>query len=183
LTGLAELEAELLGQEPGSPYSSNRALLHHLTLPSAPDLDIPPSPPGSPPPGTNQKFLQFLELKKKGVHFNARLKGSTALMNPSLMDKLMDFAEVGNCENDRAGQYETVLSPELWDPRSLPDYAFRGKLRESREKLAKERGAERAPGSGRTAVEFVSGSASSGSSTSATGTMSKPGSKRKSQWD
>ncbi|KAF5253215.1 hypothetical protein FOXYS1_14553, partial [Fusarium oxysporum] len=87
-----------------SPYSSNRALLRDLTLPSAPNLNIPPSPPGSPPPGTNKKFEKFLELKKKGTHFNAKLEQSTALKNPSLMDKLMRFVEV-----DEHSQYSVLI--------------------------------------------------------------------------
>lgn len=172
---LPEPEPEL-GQDPGSPYSSNRALLHRLTLPSVPDMDIPPSPPGSPPPTTNKRFEQFLDLKKKGVHFNAKLESSTALRNPSVMDKLMGFVDI-----DERDQYETVLSKDLWDPKVFPEWAFRGKLRESRESLAREREADRVAG-GRTTVDFVPASGSSGAGASAAGGISKPGTKRKGGW-
>jgi hypothetical protein len=171
-------QPELDMGEPGSPYSANRALLHNLTLPSVPDLDIPPSPPGSPPPATNKKFEQFLDLKKKGVHFNTKLENSTALRNPSLMDKLMGFVDI-----DERGQYETTLPADLWNPGGFPESAFRVKLRESHDILAKEREAERA-GGGRTGVDFVSSTTSSagGSSTNTPVGLSKPGSKRKSGW-
>ncbi|UKZ79545.1 hypothetical protein TrVFT333_007302 [Trichoderma virens FT-333] len=143
---------------PSSPYSSNRGLIHDLTLPSVPNLDIPPSPPGSPPPGANKKVEQFLELKKKGVHFNSKLEQSSALKNPSLMDKLLDFVGI-----DEVGQYETTLPKEL-------------------EKIAKEKEADRTAG-GRTAIDFVpSNSSSGGGATGLQGGISTRGEKRKGGW-
>jgi hypothetical protein len=136
-------------QPPQSPYSTNRALVHNLTLPSVPDLDIPPSPPGSPPPAIDKKLQQFLELKKKGIHFNSKLEQSSALRNPSLMDKLMQFAEI-----EGRDQYGTTLSEDLWNPKALPKWASRENLRKSRQKLVSEREAQKANGS-RTAVDFV----------------------------
>ncbi|KAJ6155043.1 hypothetical protein N7470_005609 [Penicillium chermesinum] len=47
-----------------------------------PNLDIPPSPPGSPDPAANAKFQHFLSLKHQGVHFNAKLATSSSLKNP-----------------------------------------------------------------------------------------------------
>ncbi|EHK17525.1 uncharacterized protein TRIVIDRAFT_214101 [Trichoderma virens Gv29-8] len=162
---------------PSSPYSSNRGLIHDLTLPSVPNLDIPPSPPGSPPPGANKKVKQFLELKKKGVHFNSKLEQSSALKNPSLMDKLLDFVGI-----DEVGQYETTLPKELWDPRGFPEWAFRDKLSKSREKIAKEKEADRTAG-GRTAIDFVpSNSSSGGGATGLQGGISTRGEKRKGGW-
>ncbi|PTB67090.1 HCNGP-domain-containing protein [Trichoderma citrinoviride] len=162
---------------PSSPYSSNRGLIHHLTLPSVPNLDIPPSPPGSPPLEANKKVEQFLQLKKKGVHFNSKLEQSAALKNPSLMDKLLDFVGI-----DDAGQYETTLPKELWDPREFPDWAFRDKLSKTREKIAKEKESERASG-GRTTVDFVPSTSSSGGGPAAwSGGISSRGEKRKGGW-
>lgn len=163
-------------EAPPSPYSANRALLRDLTLPSVPNLDIPPSPPGSPPPGANKKVEQFLELKKKGIHFNTKLDQSTALKNPSLMDKLMGFVEI-----EGRDQYATTLSADLWDPTAFPDTAFREALKRSREKISKEREAERTGGT-RTSVDFVPSSTTStgGSSSSAKG-FSR-GEKRKGGW-
>lgn len=163
---------------PGSPYSANRALVHDLTLPSLPDLDIPPSPPGSPPAATSRKFDQFLELKRRGTHFNSRLEGSAALRNPSLTEKLMDFVGI-----DARAQYETTLPRELWDPAGFPESAYRGPLRRSQERLEKEREAERTSG-GRSAVEFVPpvSSPQVGGIGSSTGGLSR-GEKRKGGWD
>ncbi|KAF4985349.1 hypothetical protein FDECE_16617 [Fusarium decemcellulare] len=161
-------------QTPSSPYSANRALLRDLTLPTAPNLDIPPSPPGSPPPGANKKFEQFLELKKKGTHFNAKLEQSSALKNPGLMDKLMKFAEI-----DEQNQYSTTLPTELWNPGAFPEWAFKDKLRKSHDKLAKEREAEKT-GVGRTAVDFVP-STNSASESTVVGGLSR-GEKRKGGW-
>ncbi|KAF4948440.1 hypothetical protein FGADI_9637 [Fusarium gaditjirri] len=159
-----------------SPYSSNRALLRDLTLPSVPDLNIPPSPPGSPPPGTNKKFEKFLELKKKGTHFNAKLELSTALKNPSLMDKLMRFVEV-----DEHSQYSTALATDLWNPAAFPEWAFKEKLRKSHDKVLKEKEAERTNGT-RTTVEFVPSSTSAGQDTTARSGLLR-GEKRKSSWN
>ncbi|KAH7163230.1 HCNGP-like protein-domain-containing protein [Dactylonectria estremocensis] len=168
-------EENILGQTPSSPYSANRALLRDLTLPSAPNMDIPPSPPGSPQPGANKKIEQFLDLKKKGIHFNAKLEQSSALKNPGLMDKLMAFAEI-----DDGGQYSTTLPTDLWDPNGFPDWAFKDKLRRSVEKLAKEKELEKASNV-RTTVDFVPSTAPGGGSTSGAGGLSR-GEKRKGGW-
>ncbi|KAG8159401.1 hypothetical protein KVR01_011062 [Diaporthe batatas] len=136
---------------PSSPYSASRALLHQLTLPTVPDLDIPPSPPlGSPSSGAKRaaltaKFDKFLELKRtKGVHFNARIAESHAFRNPEQPDKLLSFVGI-DTKFDRdsgaagATQYSTTLPVDLWDPAGFPAWAYRGRLRLAQEKLLKER--------------------------------------------
>lgn len=145
---------------PSSPYSAARSLIHTLTLPTVPNMDIPPSPPSSPSQITSQAALsakldKFLELKrKKGIHFNARIADSHALKNPPLMDKLLGFVGVGvDVENgavEGTEQYATTLPTELWDPAAFPEWAYRGPLRKSQEKLQKERGREKGE-----AVQFV----------------------------
>jgi hypothetical protein len=118
-----------------------------------------------------------LQLKQKGIHFNSKLEQSTALRNPALMDKLLDFVGI-----DEMGQYETTLPKELWDPRGFPEWAFRDKLSKSREKIAKEKEVDRTA-SGRTAIEFVSSnSSSSGAATGLPGGLSSRGEKRKGGW-
>lgn len=140
-------------QPPSSPYTANRSLVHNLTLPTVPNLDIPPSPPPSPSSATAQAALtaridKFLELKrKKGTHFNAKIADSHALKNPPLMDKLLAFVGVGT---DAMEQYATTLPTDLWDPSSFPEWAYRGQLRRSQERLQKEKGRERGE-----AVQFV----------------------------
>ncbi|KAJ0166976.1 Meiotically up-regulated protein [Colletotrichum tanaceti] len=139
-----------LSQPPASPYTASRALLRDLTLPPVPNFDIPASPPGSPPPALEAKLSQFLDLKKKGVHFNAKLTQSAALRNPSLTDKLMAFVDL----DGRAG-YATTLPPDLWDPVSeevLPEWATRAALRQSQERVRAERAGLRKGGG---PVEFV----------------------------
>ncbi|KAF4996007.1 hypothetical protein FGRMN_4755 [Fusarium graminum] len=178
---LPPMEEAVVGDQdpayrPASPYSANRALLRDLTLPSAPNMDIPPSPPGSPPPGANKKFEQFLELKKKGTHFNAKLEQSSALKNPSLMDKLMKFVEV-----DERSQYSTTLPTDLWNPAAFPEWAFKDKLRKTHDKAMKDKELEKATGT-RTAVDFVPPTTTAGQDTAARGGLSR-GEKRKSGWN
>lgn len=147
---------------PSSPYSANRALLHQLTLPTVPDLDIPPSPPpGSPSSDARRaaltaKFDKFLELKRtKGVHFNARIADSHAFRNPEQTDKLLGFVGIDTKFDKDSGtagasQYATTLPADLWDPAGFPAAAYRGQLRRAQEKVSKER--TRAQGE---AVQFV----------------------------
>ncbi len=141
---------------PRSPYSAARSLLRDLTLPTVPNLDIPPSPPGTPPPsleGLNRKFDTFLDLKRtQGVHFNERLAQSAALRNPGLMDKLLGFVGLETDFDDGAGlsQYDNVLSSDLWDPAAFPGWAYKGALRQAQDKAHERPRGER--------VEFVSAS-------------------------
>ena len=137
-------------QPPQSPYTAQRNLIHDLTLPSVPNFDIPPSPPGSPSPAMSKKFDQFLELKKKGIHLNSKLENSNALKNPSLMTKLQGFVGL-----DNTSMYGTSLGDDLWNPRRFPREVHRGGLRDSLEKISKEKEADRT-GTGRKPVEFVS---------------------------
>ncbi|KAJ4396726.1 hypothetical protein N0V93_000947 [Gnomoniopsis smithogilvyi] len=160
-----EMEQDALASQPdqpapSSPYSASRSLIHTLTLPPVPNMDIPLSPPSSPSQSTAQaaltvKFDKFLELKrKKGTHFNVRIAESHALKNPPLMDKLLDFVglgaglEVG--PREATEQYATTLPTELWDPAAFPEWAYRGPLRKSQEKTQKEQARERGE-----AVQFV----------------------------
>lgn len=158
---------------PQSPYSSNRALLRDLTLPTLPNYDIPPSPPGSPQESTNAKFKHFLELKKQGVHFNEKLAKSSALKNPSLMQKLMDFSSI-----DEGGQYESTLPNDLWNPNIFPAHAYKEELAKSQQKILKRSEDEKSRGQ-RESVDFVPASAAgeSGSRSGTPGQLSKPGQK------
>lgn len=158
-----------------SPYSANRALIHDLTLPSVPNLDIPPSPPGSPPPRASKSFEQFLALKKKGTHFNSKLEQSTALRNPTVTEKLMDFVGL-----DERQQYETTLSPDLWNPAAFPETAFLENLRKSRDRIAKQREADKASGA-RTSVDFVPSTATGNATAPAAGGLPR-GDKSRSSW-
>jgi hypothetical protein len=147
---------------PQSPYSTERALIRDLTLPTAPNYDIPPSPPGSPDSNTNAKFKHFLSLKQQGVHFNGKLAKSSALKNPSLMQKLMDFS--GISESD---QYATTLPKDIWDPSAFPEYAYKEELSKSQQQIRKKLEEKKARGQ-RESVDFVPATASGESSRSGT---------------
>lgn len=144
--------------QPQSPYSSNRSLIRDLTLPPIPKLDIPPSPPGSLSASTNAKFAHFLELKKQGVHFNEKLARSSALKNPSLLQKLMNFAGI-----EEAGQYASTLPKEVWDPGAFPDWAYKEELAKSQQDVLKKREEEKAK-TQREAIDFAPATSSGGSS-------------------
>ncbi|KAF8863333.1 hypothetical protein BDZ45DRAFT_670298 [Acephala macrosclerotiorum] len=147
--GAGDLLEEDTAMAPQSPYSVNRALLRDLTLPTIPNYDIPPSPPGSPSEATNAKFKLFLELKKQEVHFNEKLAKSSALKNPSLMQKLMDFSGI-----DEAGQYESTLPKEYWNPNTFPTHAYKEELVKSQQKVLKNIEENKVRG-GRESVDFV----------------------------
>ncbi|KAL8895503.1 MAG: hypothetical protein Q9192_003592 [Flavoplaca navasiana] len=102
-----------------SAYSERRATIRNLTLPTIFDLEIPPSPPGSPSPEISQKFEYFMQLKKQGLHFNEKLGGSSALKNPLLLHKLMSSAGLRE-----ADQYATPLPKCLWNPKAFPAWAY-----------------------------------------------------------
>lgn len=157
-------EPEPAAAPPGSPHTSYRALLRNLTLPTHPNLDLPPSPPGSPPPPLTSKITTFLSLKEKGTHFNKKLQSSPALRNPALTDKLLAFAGV------ESEQYGTTVDAGLWDPGAFPEWAYRGSLRGAREALRKEREGERRE-TGK--VEFVASSGGGLPTSDGSGGLSK----------
>ncbi|KAJ5130161.1 uncharacterized protein N7515_006200 [Penicillium bovifimosum] len=136
-----------------SPFSASRALIQDLTLPPVPNLDIPPSPPGSPNPAVNANFEHFLNIKKQGVHFNSKLASSSSLRNPSLLLKLMEHAGV-----DEQSQYDTSLPAELWNPSNLPEWGFKEELLRTQQQRRKNLEEKKASGQ-RTSVDFVAGSA------------------------
>lgn len=134
---------------PLSPYSANRAATRNLTMPTMPNLNIPPSPPGSPPPGMEEKFKRFLQLKTQGMHFNEKLAGSSALKNPMLFRKLM--AAAGLSESD---QYATTLPEDLWDPSAFPSWAYKEELAKSQQLIAKRKEDEKVQ-TQRESIEFI----------------------------
>lgn len=133
-----------------SPFSTSLSLIHDLTLPPVPNLDIPPSPPGSPNPMANSKFAHFLSLKKQGTHFNEKLAGSSSLKNPSLLQKMMDHAGI-----DEQAQYSTSLPLDLWDMSSLPEWGFKEQLLKTQQEVRHRTEEKRLAGK-RDSIEFVS---------------------------
>lgn len=159
---MPEMQEEDEGFAPQSPYTTDRALMRDLTLPTVPNYDIPASPPGSPDASANAKFKHFLNLKRQGIHFNEKLARSSALKNPSLMQKLMDFSGISDGD-----QYATTLPKDIWDPNGFPDYAYKEGLTQSQQQIRKNLEDKKARGQ-RDAVDFVPATASTESSRSGT---------------
>ena len=165
------------GQPPASPYTTRRTLVRNLTMPPVPNFDIPPSPPGSPPPATTAKFDRFLELKKKGVHFNERLQQSAALRNPSLLAKLMDFAGISQQD-----QYASALPDNLAVPTTFPDWAYADNLVKEHARIANAKD-EESKKKMREALDFVPAKQLDNGShvSSGKGSVGKPGDKSESR--
>ena len=147
-----------LGDVSTSPYTAHRNSIRDLTLPQIPDMNIPPSPPGSPPPGVEEKFEHFLGLKRQGVHFNEKLAKSSALKNPSLLRKLMASAGV-----DEHDQYNTTLSKAVWNPVGFPTWAFKEELAKNQQEMTEKKEEERSR-LRRESIEFVTATNSGQSS-------------------
>ncbi|KKA29759.1 hypothetical protein TD95_004767 [Thielaviopsis punctulata] len=107
------------------PYEDYRLMLRELTYPTVPKLDFAPSPPGSPDPQAATKVTNMMRMKRNNVHFNLKLEESTAFQNPSITNRLLDFAAVTGDD-----QYATVLPTALWDPTNFPSSARISKLYE-----------------------------------------------------
>ncbi|KAI9373332.1 nucleophile aminohydrolase [Aspergillus egyptiacus] len=141
-------------EEPSEPNNGQlsplRKLIHDLTLPPVPNLDIPPSPPGSPSPSVNAKFAHFLSLKKQNVHFNEKLAGSASLKNPSLLKKMMEHAGI-----DEQSQYSCSLPPYIWDMSNLPSWGYKEDLLRAQKELSAIAEEKRAK-TQRDAIEFIS---------------------------
>ena len=156
---------------------SSRATIQNLTLPTVPNFDIPPSPPGSPPQRATKKFAQFLELKKKDQHFNQRLENSSVLRDPGHLQKLMTYTGISEEE-----QYASTLPDGLAVPAVFPPWAYVEELRASQKRIfkAKEQEKSRTP---REAIDFVSatksGTASRTSTPSGKTSTSQSAGKRK----
>ncbi|KAG0158756.1 hypothetical protein PDIDSM_6275 [Penicillium digitatum] len=155
--GPAAIDMALLSEDKhltsgrSSPFSASRGLVQDLTLPPVPNLDFPPSPPGSPNPAANAKFEHFLSLKKQGVHFNSKLASSSSLKNPSLLKKMMEHSGISE-----QSQYDTSLPADLWNPSNLPKWGFKEELLRTQLDSRKKSEEKKASGQ-RSSVNFVSG--------------------------
>jgi HCNGP-like protein len=117
-------------------------------MPPVPNIDIPASPSASPPAASTKKFANFLDLKKKGVHFNAKLSSSSAIRNPGVLPKMMEFAGI-----DHYDQYASALPNDVAVPTSYPPWAYGEELNKTQQKLMKRKEAEK-----RDRIDFVSSS-------------------------
>ena len=97
-----------------------------------------------------KKFEHFLELKKQGVHFNEKLAKSSALKNPSLLQKLMVSAGL-----DEEDQYNSTLPVKIWNPKGFPPWAYKEELAKSQQEITKKR-EEESSRVQRESIDFVS---------------------------
>ncbi|PYH76139.1 hypothetical protein BO82DRAFT_396357 [Aspergillus uvarum CBS 121591] len=134
--------------------SASRTIIHDLTLPPVPNLDIPPSPPSSPDPSADAKFAHFLSLKKQGVHFNEKLSGSASLRNPSLLKAMMNHAGI-----DNRAQYQAALPPAIWNAPDLPSWGFMEEIRQAQRDIQGTM-EERRPARSREEIAFVAATSS-----------------------
>ncbi|RMZ91605.1 hypothetical protein DV736_g1167, partial [Chaetothyriales sp. CBS 134916] len=109
---------------------SEQDLLRHLTQASHPINALPPSPPGSPDPTVEARFVKFLELKKKGLHFNADLAKKPSFRNPALLKTLMARAGI-----DDQICYASSLPTDIWDPAAFPPHAYKEELARSQQSI------------------------------------------------
>ncbi|KAF2752823.1 hypothetical protein EJ05DRAFT_480972 [Pseudovirgaria hyperparasitica] len=139
-----------LGQDyrPLSPDAANSSLVQQLTLPPVPDLGVPLSPPGSPPPKSTKLFAQFLKLKRDGIHFNQRLAKTPSIRNPNLLKKQLEFAGISEEE-----QHDTAM-PHNIVPTGFPVCAYWEELNRIRDSIEKKTEAQQAQAH-REAVDFV----------------------------
>ena len=147
---------------PTSPYTSTRAMIRDLTLPTVPNFDIPPSPPGSPPPEMEAVVARFAELKRQGLHYNEKLASNPSMKNPSLLGKMMQNAGL-----DDSDQYGSALPAELWDPSGFPSWAYVEALGKAQQAAQKQR-EEDVARKQRDAIDFVPAAGSGQSSKAAT---------------
>ncbi|RMZ82834.1 hypothetical protein DV737_g1911, partial [Chaetothyriales sp. CBS 132003] len=107
---------------------SEQDLVRHLTQASHPITALPPSPPGSPDPTVEARFAKFLELKKKGLHFNADLAKKPSFRNPALLETLMARAGIGH-----QACHASSLPTDVWHPAGFPAHAFKEELARSQQ--------------------------------------------------
>jgi hypothetical protein len=150
--GMIDTNNEILSTE--TTYATSRAIIRSMTMPPVPNFNIPPSPPGSPPPATTKKLANFLGLKKKGMHFNSKLESSAALRNPGILLKLKDFAGINDYE-----QYNTPLPDDLAVPIAFPPWAYGDQLNKTQQVMLKKKENEKRTQT-RDKIDFVSASSS-----------------------
>ncbi|OCT46050.1 hypothetical protein CLCR_00512 [Cladophialophora carrionii] len=144
---------------------SERETIHDLTQTTHPMTSMPPSPPGSPDPALNAKFIRFLELKAKGVHFNEDLANKSTFRNPGILASMITRAGLEDSD-----QYKTSLPLEVFNPGGFPAAAYKGELLRSQQDLREQEKAAKKTlsAAGKRTIEFASAGTSASSSREST---------------
>lgn len=135
------------------PDLPEQDLLRYLTQPTY-TAQIPPEPTGSADPAVTAKFKRFLQLKSKGIHFNEDLASKSSFKNPSLFANLLERTGLS-----AEAQYASTLPKTVFDPDSLPSWAFKEELLRSHQAYAAELNAIKKVQSsnGKRVIEFTLG--------------------------
>lgn len=115
------------------PDLPEQDLLRYLTQPSHSVAQIPPEPSGTADPAVTAKFKRFLELKSKGIHFNEDLASKSSFRNPSLFANLLERSGL-----PAESQYTSTLPKNIFDPSSIPSWAYKEELLKSQQSYAAE---------------------------------------------
>lgn len=108
-------------EEPLSPYSKRMNRRRELTMPPVPNFDIPPPPQQAAPLAVERKFLNFLKIKRRGMHLNQNLEAKHEFKDPEFMDKQLKFLGL-----NQETQYNCTLSKDALDM-DWPESAYHDK--------------------------------------------------------
>lgn len=135
------------------PPMSEGDLLRHLTQPSHPISSLPPEPDLQADPAVTAKFKRFLELKKKGIHFNEDLANKSSFKNPSLFASLLERTGL-----PPEAQYASSLPSDVFSLDLFPPWAHKDALLKSQQAIdAQDQTTKKAQSAaGKRTVQFTS---------------------------
>lgn len=152
-------EYELEGYEDDHNSSAvavpEQDMLRHLTQPSHPVTSFPPEPEGQADAQVTAKIKNFLELKKKGIHFNENLADKNSFNNPNLFATLLDRLGV-----PPEAQYSSSLPSEVFCVDMFPSWAYKEELLRSQQQIDAQNSASKKSQStaGRRTIQFTTSS-------------------------
>jgi len=115
------------------PPMSEQDLLRYLTQPSHPMASLPPEPSNQADTAVTTKFERYLELKKKGIHFNEDLSNKSSFKNPSLFASLLERIGL-----PPGAQYSSSLPADVFSLDLFPSWAYKDALSQSQQTLHAE---------------------------------------------
>jgi len=135
------------------PPMSEEDLLRYLTQPSHPVASFPPEATSEADPAVTARFKRFLELKRKGVHFNEDLAGKSSFKNPTLFASLLERSNLPS-----QSQYASSVPSLVFCMDLFPPWAYKEELLRSQQALGAELEAFKKAQStaGKRRIEFMS---------------------------
>lgn len=127
-------EYELDGYEDNhdtpTTFISEQDMLRQLTQPSHPVSSFPPDSEGQAETQVTEKFKNFLNLKKTGIHFNENLTDKSSFKNPNLFASLLERIGI-----PPEAQYSSSLPSAVFSLDNFPPWAYREELLRSQQEL------------------------------------------------